>query len=392
MKVNQKIAPPAVIGIIGGGQLGRMSALAARAMGYRVIVLEPKHPCACSSVVEEQIQAAYDDPEGLKRLFQRADVVTFEFENIQREPLEAYTNQAPIRPSPDLLWIAQNREREKSFLNSHGLPVAPFRLISEDEDVLKIVAEDFVFPAILKTAAFGYDGKGQINVTEKEKLMEAWHTFEGATAVLEERIDFVAEYSVIVARSPSGETQTYPLCRNIHRNHILDVTFCPPLEEVPNSGEAGELAKKLAIALGLEGIIVVELFLTRDKAWIINEMAPRPHNSGHFSIDGSDTSQFENHIRAVCNQTLGLTKGNGFSAMQNLLGETLAKMGDSLAEKVFAIPGTHLHLYDKGEAKNGRKMGHINLSADSVQELKERLTELRDTLGLPPLDDARRDN
>ncbi|MGE9290311.1 MAG: 5-(carboxyamino)imidazole ribonucleotide synthase, partial [Puniceicoccales bacterium] len=308
---SERIAPPATVGIIGGGQLGRMSALAARAMGFRVVVLEPKNPCACSSVVDEQIEAEYDDQEGLERLFSLSDVVTFEFENVQRGPLESFLDRKPIRPSPRILSIAQNREREKNFLSQNGFPVAPFRVIESDADAEKVLADDFSFPAILKTADFGYDGKGQIAIESKEGLLPAWKSFGGARAVLEEKIRFRAEYSVIVVRNPSGEIVTYPLCRNIHRNHILDVTFSPAEADGFDPQEAEGICRSVAQSLALEGILVVELFLTEEGQWIINEMAPRPHNSGHFSMDGSATSQFENHIRAVCNQPLGSTAPHG---------------------------------------------------------------------------------
>lgn len=382
---SQRIAPPAVVGIIGGGQLGRMSALAARAMGYRVVVLEPNNPCACTPVVDEQIEAEYDDPQGLERLFSLADVVTFEFENVRKEPLESFTSRKPVRPSPHLLSIAQNREREKNFLSGRGFPVAPFRVIESDEDAKQVVADGFVFPAILKTADFGYDGKGQVAVDTGEDLLEAWKTFEGARAVLEEKIRFQAEYSVIVVRSPSGETVTYPLCRNIHRDHILDVTFSPAETEGFDASMADEVCRKVAHSLDLEGVLVVELFLTEKGDWIINEMAPRPHNSGHFSIDGSVTSQFENHIRAVCNQPLGSTSGHGHSAMVNLLGETLLEAGDDLAETVLSVEGAHLHLYDKGKSKVGRKMGHINLCCHDSEKLSKQVDEIRSRLSLPPL-------
>lgn len=382
-KSRQPIVPPAVIGIIGGGQLGRMSAMAARAMGYRVIVLEPKAPCACSAVVEEQIEADYDDLAGLERLFAAADVVTFEFENIRRDPLEGFAGVKPVRPSPAILSIAQNREREKNFLAEKGFPVAPFRVIGSDADAEAVLAESFSFPAILKTADFGYDGKGQVSLSSSGELMAAWKSFDGARAVLEKRIDFLAEYSVIIVRSPSGEVVTYPLCRNIHRNHILDVTFSPSATSDIPGDEADEMCRELAASLDLEGVLVVELFYSGESGWVINEMAPRPHNSGHFSIDGSATSQFENHIRAVCDLPLGSSEALGASAMQNLLGESLVELGADLAETALSVEGAHLHLYDKGEPREGRKMGHINLVASDPMILAAHLDRLRRVLKLP---------
>ncbi|MFP4352590.1 MAG: 5-(carboxyamino)imidazole ribonucleotide synthase [Puniceicoccaceae bacterium] len=378
------IAPPGVVGIIGGGQLGRMSALAARAMGYRVVVLEPKTPCACGPVADEQIAAAYDDPGGLERLFSIADVVTFEFENVPKAPLEAFARRKPVRPSPEILSVAQNRRREKEFLAGRGFPVAPFRVIESAADAEAAAGGGVAFPAILKTADFGYDGKGQVVVGKAGDLAAAWAGFGGGGAVLEEKIDFRAEYSVIVARGPSGAIATYPLCRNIHRNHILDVTFSPVPPGEADAAAADAICRGLAEALGLEGVLAVELFLGGDGRWIINEMAPRPHNSGHFSIDGSDTSQFENHIRAVCGQPLGSPEPRAFSVMQNLLGEELNAAGAALAETVLSVPGAHLHLYDKGEARAGRKMGHVTICRADAGGLPGALADLRAKLGLPP--------
>jgi len=384
---DRRIVPPATVGIVGGGQLGRMSALAARALGYRVVVLEPKALCACGSVADRHIVANYDDEAALSELFASADVVTFEFENVNREPLATFADRRPVRPSPTILSIAQNREREKTFLSENGFPVARYSVIGSGKDVAAAVEQGFPFPAVLKTADFGYDGKGQVSVQNAIDLAEAWQGFEGTRAVLEERIDFEAEYSVIVARNPSGETRCYPLCRNIHRNHILDVTLSPACLRDQIAEEAESLCRGIADTLRLEGILAVEMFLTKEGAWLVNEMAPRPHNSGHHGIDGAETSQFENHIRAVCDLPLGETKTLGFSAMQNLLGETLIERGNALASVVLTVPGAHLHLYDKGEARPGRKMGHVNLRADNKNDLVARLAELRRCLGLPTLED-----
>lgn len=385
MSFDRIIVPPATIGMVGGGQLGRMSALAARAMGYRVVVLEPKEPCACGPVADEHIVADYDDETALGRLFDLADVVTFEFENVRREPLEIFADQKPVRPSPKILSIAQNREREKTFLSKNGFPVARYRVIASDADVASVAEEGFPFPAILKTADFGYDGKGQMAVATAGDLPSAWKRFEGSRAVLEERIHFTAEYSVIVVRNASGETETYPLCRNIHRDHILDVTLSPADPRGGHGAKAESICREIADTMELEGVLAIELFLTEDGVWLVNEMAPRPHNSGHFSLNGSETSQFENHIRAVCNLPPGSTAPLGFAAMQNLLGETLSALGDRLAPLVAGVPTAHLHLYDKGEARDGRKMGHINIRADDRRVLIERLVDLRERLGLPAL-------
>lgn len=385
MRSPAPIVPPAVIGIVGGGQLGRMTALAARAAGYRVVVLEPKTPCSAGAVADGHFVAGYDDEEALGRFFAAADAVTFEFENVPRGPLERFADRKPVRPSPAILSFAQNREREKTFLAANGFPVARFRVIASRADLVAAEEEGFPFPAILKTADFGYDGKGQEEVSSSTDLAAAWSRCGERRSILEEKVAFRAEYSVIVARSPGGAIRTYPLGCNVHRDHILDVTFSPAEGEGVDAAEADSLCRGLAESLGLEGVLAVELFLRGDGTWLVNETAPRPHNSGHFSLDGSATSQFANHVRAVCGLPLGSTRSLGFSAMQNLLGETIRAVGGELAPVVLANEGAHLHLYDKGEARVGRKMGHVNFLGDDPARVRAQVAGLRGALGLPPL-------
>lgn len=377
---GRPVLPPATLGIIGGGQLGRMSALAARAMGYRVVVLEPREPCACTGVVNEQITADYGDPAALARLFAEAAVVTFEFENVPDGPLAEARGEVPVRPDPSVLAACRDRIRERAFLAQHGFPHARHLLCGPSGPEPRAL-DDFPFPAFLKAAGGGYDGKGQVRVERREDWEEAWAGLGAPSAVLEEAIDFTGEYSVVVARGTSGETSTYPLCHNLHRDRILDQTWCPAAVEVEEEALADALAVAIAEKLGLVGILAVELFRRGPGDWLVNELAPRPHNSGHFSLNGSDTSQFENHVRAVCGLPLGSTHGLGPAAMQNLLGEDLAAAGDRLAPAVAAVPGAHLHLYDKGEARPGRKMGHINVLAQHEEERRERMAALRSLLG-----------
>ena len=377
---DRPLLPPATIGIIGGGQLGRMSALAARAMGYRVVVLEPREPCACTGVVNEQIVADYGDAAALARLFARSDAVTFEFENVPDAPLAEARGSVPVRPDPSVLAICRDRTRERAFLAEHGFPHAPYLLCGESAP-LPGELDSFRFPGFLKAAGGGYDGKGQVRVERREDWDAAWAGLGTPSAVLEEAIPFTGEYSVIVARGADGETTTYPLCHNLHRDRILEQTWCPAGLEVEEEALADALAVAIAEKLGLVGVLAVELFRRGPGDWLVNELAPRPHNSGHFSLNGSDTSQFENHVRTVCGLPLGSTHGLGPAAMQNLLGEDLPAAGERLAPAVAAVPGAHLHLYDKGEARPGRKMGHINVLAEHEEERRRRMAAVRRILG-----------
>lgn len=372
------ILPGATIGIIGGGQLGRMSAMAARSMGYRVVVLEPNDPCACSDLVHQHLVADYNDSSALDELFSLCDVITFEFENVSCPPLMERLARKPIRPSPQILHITQNRQREKEFLSKAGFPLASFLLLdpkdAESPTTDKITP---LLPGIVKTCSFGYDGKGQCGVSTLDDLHQARKDCPDEWLVLEKKISFQAEYSVLVARAPSGECVCYPACQNIHRNHILDVTLSPGDLSPAKEEEVRALAKSVASAFDLEGLIAIEFFLDEDENWLINEIAPRPHNSGHHTMNGSHTSQFGNFIRAVCNLPLGDTSSINYSFMQNLLGEDLRDGGVQRVVETLADPSLHLHLYEKGEARTGRKMGHINGTASNPAERGDKLKTLR---------------
>lgn len=375
------IPPGETIGIVGGGQLGRMIAIAARQMGYRVAVVEPKAGCAAAAVADEVLTRPYHDREALGRLAAISAVITFEFENVDPHAFARLDGLPPLRPAPGILGTCQDREAEKRWLAGNGFPVAPHAVAPDAEGLRAILSVTGPEPPlVVKTARYGYDGKGQVAVDSMEGLEEALAGLGGGPFVAEKRIDFEGEYSVLCARNPAGDTVTYPLCRNTHANHILESTICPapdrPDEEVPR-----RIAANIARRLDYEGLLAVEFFRSREGEWMVNELAPRPHNSGHFSIDARGASQFENHVRAICGLPLAPPAPEGHAAgMVNLLGD-LWEGGSPDWSRLLAVPGCHLHLYDKGEPRPGRKMGHVNLTANSQGELEERINRVRWALG-----------
>ncbi len=378
------IEPGSTIGIIGGGQLGRMSAMAARQMGYLSWVLEQGETSPAGQVADGQISRSYEDPDALHGLITLADVITYEFENIPADPLlDCADCGVPFRPDPSILALSQNREREKVGLNARGYPTARFEII-EDACSLRRIMEAWRTEAVLKTCVFGYDGKGQVKVSSPAESREAWEELGSQRAILEEWVDYVAEYSVIVARNPKGQCVSYPLFENIHRNHTLDATISPANLDKALAEEARRMGEDLARDLKLEGVLCIELFLTRDSKWLINEIAPRPHNSGHCTIEANQTSQFEQHIRAIADLPLGETSPRGQAMMINLLGD-LWDAAPPPWEKLLEIPEAKLHLYGKPQPKPGRKMGHLTLLCDTRSSLIERGLKVREILSLPPL-------
>lgn len=342
-----RILPGATIGILGGGQLGRMSAVAAANLGYRTCLLCPEADPPAAQVCNSHIQADYEDFDALSAFASGVDVVTLEFENIPTAALDHLRKLVPVRPSAFVLNKTQDRLIEKQFVADLGIGTAPFSDVSS-------LADDFTFPGILKTRRMGYDGKGQARVQNKGELMKAWQGMGSIDCIVEGLVDFDFEISIIVARNPSGQIQTFSTVRNEHVDGILSETFAPSGVEDTLENEAKNLAHKIANALELEGILAVELFVTKDKQLLVNELAPRPHNSGHWSLDGAATSQFEQHIRAVCDLPLGDARILSPTRMENLLGDVTG------VEACLDNPKAHLHLYGKEEAKPGRKMGHIN--------------------------------
>ena len=382
---SHPILPPgSVIGILGGGQLGRMLALAARALGYRVHVLTPEADSPAGQVADVECVASYEDLERVREFARHADVITFEFENVPSATSAAAAEVTPVRPDGRVLHVTQHRLREKTFLRDHGFPVTPFRAVNSLEDLHRAV-EDLGMPAVLKTAAFGYDGKGQQVVRGREDIARAFDSLQGAPAILEAMVDFSAELSVVGARTLAGEFDAFPVFHNAHARHILDLTVVPA--DIPPAlhAAARDLARRILEALGVVGLLTVEMFLTRDGRLLVNELAPRTHNSGHVTLDACVTSQFEQQVRAIFGLPLGDTRLRSPAAMANLLGDVwIAAHGNPRWEAALALPDVHLHLYGKAEPRAGRKMGHLNALAPTAHEAAQLALRARQALQSPP--------
>ena len=374
------VPPGSTVGVLGSGQLGRMFALSARAMGYRVHTYSPDEDSPTGHVADVEVSAPYDDLDALRAFAKGVDVLTFEFENVPRAALDEVERLVPVRPSAEALWVSQNREREKEFLRKVNVPLAPWAAVRTSEDLASALSSVGA-PAVLKTAAFGYDGKGQARVHSKNlsEADAAWAALGRVPCVLEAFIDFQREISVLAARGADGNVASFPVFENEHSRHILDVTRCPaplsPFEEK----QAHEIARTLLEALDFVGVLCIELFHTPDGRLLVNEIAPRPHNSGHLTIDACITSQFEQQLRAVCGLPLGSTELLRPAAMANLLGD-LWSGGAPRWENACAVPGVALHLYGKKEPRPGRKMGHLTALAASPGEARQRVLEARASL------------
>jgi 5-(carboxyamino)imidazole ribonucleotide synthase len=366
--------PGKTIGILGTGQLGRMSAIAAKNLGYRVVVYDASPDGPACSVADHSITAPFDDLVALGRFANEVDVVTVEFENIPVFALEYLETRVAVRPSASVVRICQDRVLEKQFLQRNGFPVAPFRVVTSAEE-LAAGMEQLAAPSILKTAAFGYDGKGQISLALDDDPDEAWEKLDAPRAVLEQRIHFVSECSVICARSLRGKTLCFPVQENIHVGGILDVTIAPAALSSEVAERAQEIAAAIAEKLGVVGLITAEFFVLPDGSLMVNELAPRTHNSGHHTLETTVTSQFAQHIRAVCGLPLGSVKLRSPGVMVNLLGD-LWQGGEPDWETLLREPELFLHLYGKKEAKVGRKMGHFTLLGEG-NAMRERAVALR---------------
>jgi len=361
--LNNIILPGQIIGIIGGGQLGKMMALAAKAMGFRIVVLDPVPDCPCGQVADEQIVGAYDDSHAIEQLAKKSDVVTYEFENIHAENLDWLAKHAYVPQGTNCLKMTQDRILEKKAIQSAGVKVAPYVVI-ETIDHLHLGIHDTGLPAVLKTARGGYDGKGQVVIRHPHDLLKAEALVEQGRCVLEKWIEFEREISVIITRNPQGEVAVFPVAENLHRNNILHQTIVPARISKEVEERAIQEAKKLANAFHLVGTLAVEMFVTSDEKIYINELAPRPHNSGHFTIEACETSQFEQHIRAIANWPLARTDLLKPVVMVNILGEHQAR----LLEKIPELKDWKIHLYGKKEAKLHRKMGHVTLLRETVEQ------------------------
>lgn len=362
--MKQRIYPRQTIGILGGGQLGRMMAISAREMGYRIAVLEPKQDSPCGQISDEEVMTAYDDMQGVKKLANMSDVLTYEFENVDLQAAKWLEENAYMPSGSRLLQYTQDREFEKKLIEDSGAHVAPYRIIHHETD-LRDALQDIGFPSVIKTCQGGYDGKGQIVLQNDEDVQEALHTFVGEQkAILEQWVPFTKEISVIVARSSNGETSTFPVAENIHRDNILFQTIAPARISREIEEKARRMALSLADEFSLIGTLAVEMFLTNDGDIYINEMAPRPHNSGHFTIDACETSQFQQHVRAICGWPLADTELHHSAVMVNILGENMQISFDLIDQ----YDNVKYHLYGKDEPKAKRKMGHVTILADSVEQ------------------------
>ncbi|MBS1859183.1 MAG: 5-(carboxyamino)imidazole ribonucleotide synthase [Acidobacteria bacterium] len=368
------VLPGATIGILGSGQLGRMFAISARRLGYRVHTLSPDTDTPAGQISDCEITAGYHDLDAVRDFARRVDVVTFEFENVPAATAAEVERFAPVRPAGNVLHVAQHRVREKTFLRDAGFPVAPFRVVRNHAELQQAVAA-IGCPAVLKTAGFGYDGHGQAMIRHPEDADSAYRKIGSCEAVLEGFIDFACEVSVVAARGADGSFAHYGVVENRHRHHILDSTIAP----APHAPEAVEIARAIMEKLEVAGVLAVEFFVRRDGGLIVNELAPRPHNSGHFTIDACVTSQFEQQLRAVCGLPLGSTEQVRPAAMVNLLGDLWNGSAPDWAAAC-ALPGVKLHLYGKSEPRPGRKMGHITALGPDPQTALDRALQARDAL------------
>lgn len=380
------LLPGETLGLMGGGQLGRMFAQAAATMGYHVAVFEPGATSPAGEVALRQIAARYDDAEGLRTLAQTVRAVTTEFENVPAASLRALAD-AGLRttPSADAVAATQNRNVEKAFIERAGVPVAPHARVASEADVAALPAE--LFPGILKTASLGYDGKGQARVANVEETLEAFRAFGGVECVLEKRLALKLEVSVIVCRGLDGATKTFPVSENVHRNGILAVSVMPARIDDATANRAREYAGRIAEALDYRGVLCVELFILEDGSILANELAPRPHNSGHATIDACVMSQYEAQVRVMAGLPLGSTEQHSASVMLNLLGDLwFDEKGEAATPdwaKLLSIPGVKLHLYGKAEARPARKMGHVTVVAPTGELAMARAREAARVLGLP---------
>ena len=356
------------LGCLGGGQLGRMFVHAAQALGYKVLVLDPDAHGPAAQAADDMIVASYDDATAIAEFAKRVAAVTTEFENVPATTLDALAASVPTRPAALAVRIAQDRRKEKSFFREHGFPVGEFAAIERSEDIANASAA--LFPGILKTATLGYDGKGQSRVASREEALAAWRSMKEAPCVLEALIPFELEISVLVARASDGDVHVWPVQENQHVNGILDLTIVPARIDAALLAKAQSLAGQLVNALGYVGVLCVEMFVTKN-GLLLNEIAPRPHNSGHYTIEACVTSQFEQQVRVLAGAPLGDASLVRPAVMVNVLGDVwfdaLMPMQPAWSE-LLALAGTHLHLYGKAEPRRARKMGHVTCTAATLDE------------------------
>jgi 5-(carboxyamino)imidazole ribonucleotide synthase len=379
------IAPGATLGVMGGGQLGRMFVHAAQRLGYRTAVLDPDAASPAGLVAHEHIRTGYSDVDGLERLANACAAITTEFENVPAAALDVLAETRPVAPEGAAVAVCQDRAAEKAAFVRSGVACAPHALVESERDFERLGAD--LFPAILKTARLGYDGKGQVGVADRHDLAAAFATLGYVPCVLEKKLPLAAELSVVVARNAQGDVVHLPVQENVHVDGILAVTRVPATAVPPaRQAEAVALAERLAASLGYVGVLCVEFFVLADGSLVANEMAPRPHNSGHHSIDACDVSQFELQVRAMTGAPLVMPRQHSAAVMLNLLGDLWFGSGAEVVEppwdEVLALVGAHLHLYGKAEPRRGRKMGHLTLTAPTAADAEALARDAARRLGL----------
>lgn len=376
------ILPPATLGMLGGGQLGRFFVSAAHEMGYKVWVLDPDPHSPAGQIAERHLQAAYDDYAALDELAQGCAAITTEFENVPADALDYLAKFVTVRPSAAAVAVCQNRIAEKTFLRDNGLPHGAFAPVYSEDDIRN--ANAGLFPGILKVARFGYDGKGQAVVNDRHEALAAFRAFKGETCILEQKLNLDYEVSVVLARDENGVVKCFPTAENSHRKGILDVSIVPARGSACLRDNAAEYAERIAEKLGYIGTLGVEFFVSRGQLYV-NEMAPRPHNSGHYTIDACVTSQYEQQVRALCGLPLGDARAHSAAVMVNLLGD-LWYAGDSYREpdwsKLAAIPNLKLHFYGKHRARHGRKMAHFTVIDSDFDRAVKIAMEARAAIGI----------
>lgn len=348
------IPPGSTIGIVGGGQLGRMAIIAAAQLGYRSHVFCPEENCPAGQISTEHTLADYDDEDALRTFAESVDVITIEFENIPYDSVRLLSELSTVRPNKDCLRLAQNRLREKTFLNDTGAPTAKFFKVTSPDQLAERLKQ-IGTPAVLKTAEWGYDGKGQVKINSTADVEAAWAEMGGEIGIVEEFIDFEMELSIILARGPDGAWTAFEPVENRHKDHILDLTLSPANVSVDVANSAIKVSQHIAAELDLIGLLAVEFFLTKDGRLLVNEIAPRPHNSGHWSIDAASPNQFGLFVRAVCGLPLGPVERHHDAIMKNLIGDDVESWQELMSD-----PKAHVHLYGKRQARPRRKMGHVN--------------------------------
>lgn len=373
------ILPPAMLGMLGGGQLGRFFVIAAHEMGYRVTVLDPDKSSPAGKIADVHLCAAYDDPAALKTMAETCQAITTEFENVPASTLENLAQTRTVRPSAKAVSIAQHRVLEKQFIRDAGIPVAPFVVVNTASDLP--ADANTIYPAILKVARFGYDGKGQARVANQAEAEAAFEAFKGEQCVLEKMLSLDYEVSVVLARDVQGNVAPYPLAENSHLNGILDVSIVPARAPKGIQDQARQLAIKIAEKLEYVGVLAVEFFVSNGQL-LANEMAPRPHNSGHYTIDANVTNQFEQQLRALVGLPLGDSRLHSQAVMVNILGDIWKNGAEPAWDKVFARPELKLHLYGKHEPRSGRKMGHYTVIGAEQETVIVNAIKAREELGI----------